>query len=403
MSENTLQLHPRISALKPEEAFIYLVKAKELEKAGKKVISFGIGQPDFDTPDHIKKAAFKALKEGFTGYVDAQGIKELREAIAEYTNEFTGSDVKPEEVIVLPGTKPGIYFSIMGFIGPGDEVLVPDPGFPCYESIVRYSGAKPVFLTLKEANQFSLKPEQVEEAITSKTKMLILNNPHNPTGSVIEPRDLEEILEIARENKLIVVADEIYDRYVYEGEFKSAISDPDWRDYMIYVNGFSKTFSMTGWRLGYAIARKDVIERLTLLALNLHSCVTSFVQKAGIAALKGPWDVIEERLREFKKRRDEITKRLKSIPGVKVVPPKGTFYIFPNFKEVIEKTGWSTSEFVVKMMEDTGVVTLPGTAFPLRGGDGYLRLSFARSIEDIIEGTEKMKEYVVSLIEKCRD
>ena len=394
MAEPLLKFDERVLALKSEAAFEYLAMANEMAKKGMDIISFGIGQPDFDTPDFIKEEAKKALDEGFTGYVEAKGIPELREAVAEYVNEATGSDVKPEEVIILPGAKPGIYFSALCFIRDGDEVIIPDPSYPVYESVVKHAGGRPVFVKLKEENEFSLRPEDLEGLINDRTRMIILNNPHNPTGSLLSPSDLKGILEIAKERGIIVLSDEIYDKYVYEGGFLSVLSDPDWRDYAIYVNGFSKTFSMTGWRLGYLIARREVIDRMGVIALNTFSCTPGFIQRAGIVALKGVREVIEERIKEFKRRRDAIYEALKRLPGVKVVKPKGAFYIFPNFKEVMEGAGLSTEELAMDILRRKGVVTLPGTAFPERGGEGYLRLSFAVGVDKIERGIERIKEYI---------
>lgn len=388
----------RVLALKSEAAFDYLALANELSRKGFRVISFGIGQPDFDTPDFIKEEAKKALDEGFTGYVEAPGIPELRETVAEYVNGFTGSDVRPEEVIILPGAKPGIFFSALCFIGKGDEVIIPDPSFPVYESVVKHAGGKPVFVKLREENNFSLSPEDVQEVLSDRTKMIILNNPHNPTGSLMDPKDLKGILNLAKEKGIIVLSDEIYDRYVYEGNFVSVLSDPDWRDYVIYVNGFSKTFSMTGWRLGYVIARREVIERMSVIALNTFSCTPGFIQRAGVVALKGPREVIEDRIREFKRRRDVIYNLLKSIPGVKVVKPRGAFYIFPNVKEILDRVKLTTEDLALNILKEVKVVTLPGTAFPDRGGEGYLRLSFATNVENIKEGIARIKEYVESIL-----
>jgi aspartate aminotransferase len=393
-------LSKRVLKLATELAFDYLAIAKEVAREGVEVISFGIGQPDFDTPDHIKEEAIKALKEGFTKYVAPPGIPELREAIAEYVSEFTGADVKPDEVIVLPGTKPGIYFSMMAYVEPGDEVIVPDPGFPVYESVVRYAGGKPVFVPLREENAFRMTPEAVQEAVTERTKMIILNSPNNPTGGMNSEADVKGVLEIAKRRGITVVSDEIYDHYVYEGEHTSVLVDPDWRDFVLYLNGFSKTYSMTGWRLGYLIARKEVIDRLEILAVNTYSCTSSFVQKAGVAALKGPQNFFKQVLEDYRRRRDFIHEELNKIPGVKAKKPAGAFYIFPNVKQILKQTGLSTKEFTIKILKETGVVTLPGSpAFPLKAGEGYLRVSYALPIRTTKRGLEKFREGIEKLTE----
>lgn len=393
-------LSKRVLKLATELAFDYLAIAKEVAKKGMEVISFGIGQPDFDTPDHIREEAIRALREGFTKYVAPPGIPELREAIAEYVSEFTRADVKPDEVIVLPGTKPGIYFSLMAYVDPGDEVIVPDPGFPVYESVVRYAGGKPVFVPLREENAFRMTPEDVQEVVTDKTKMMILNSPNNPTGGMNIKTDVKGILEIAKRRGITVVSDEIYDHYVYEGEHTSVLIDPDWRDFVLYLNGFSKTYSMTGWRLGYLIARKEVIDRLEIFAVNTYSCTSSFVQKAGIAALKGPQNFFKQALEDYRRRRDFIYEGLNAISGVKAEKPAGAFYIFPNIKQILKQTGLSTEDFTLKILKETGVVTLPGSpAFPLKAGEGYLRVSYVLPIKTMKRGLEKFEEGIEKLTE----
>jgi len=387
--------------LEEEKAFEYAAMASELAKRGVKIISFGIGQPDFQTPEHVVEEAVRALKAGFTRYVPPPGIPELREAIAEHASEFTGTgDIRPEEVMVLPGAKPGLFFTITAFVGPGDEVIVPDPGFPIYESVVRYAGGRPVFCELKAEEDFRMKPEHVQELITGRTKMIILNSPHNPTGAMCHPSDIKGILELAQEKGIIVLSDEVYDHYVYgEVPFKSVLSDPDWRDFVIYVNSFSKTWSMTGWRLGYVIADREVVKRLSLMAVNSYSCTCSFVQKAGVAALRGPMDFFKEVLSEYRRRRDLAVKLLSSIPGVEVKPAPGTFYLFPSVKEILAQTGLSTEELAIRVLKSKGVVMLPGVpGFPLKAGEGHLRFSYVVKPELIKEGVERFKEAVEELL-----
>ena len=386
-----------------EKVFEYFDRAAALAEKGMEVISFGIGQPDFPTPEHICEAAKNAIDAGFTTYVSPPGIRELREAIAEHVSEFTGAgDVKPEEVIVLPGCKAAIFLAIASYVEPGDEVIVPDPGFPTYECVVRYAGGRPVFLPLREELDFRMTPEAVQDAITEKTKMVIVNSPHNPTGGMCTKTDIQGILEVAKEHGILVVSDEIYDHYVYDGEFTSVLVDPEWRDFVLYLNGFSKTYSMTGWRLGYIVANAKAIERLTIFAVNNFSCTASFVQKAGVAAIKGPQDFFKRVLDEYKRRREAAYRAFKSIPGVKVRKSPGAFYIFPNIKEILKQTGLTTEQFAIKMLELKGVVTPPGVpSFPLKAGEGYLRVSYALPVEKIERGAERFREGVEELLEKA--
>ena len=392
MKPPTGSLVKRVYKLESEMAFDYLKIANEVAKSGMKIISFGVGQPYFDTPDTIKEVAINALKAGYTGYVASAGIPELRLAIAEHVSKFTGADVKDNEVMVTPGGKQSIYFSIMSFVKTGDEVIISDPSYPTYESIVKYVGGKPVHIPLREEKEFRMTPEDVEKAVTGKTRMIVLNSPQNPTGGVNTRRDIDGILEIAKRKEIVVLSDEIYDHYVYDGEHASVLADSDWRDNVIYVNGFSKTYSMPGWRLGYAVARREVIDRFEVYADNTHSCVNSFVQRAGVVALTMPQDFFRDILKEYKMRRDYIYEGLNKTPGVKANKPKGTFYIFPNIKKILDETGLSTAEFTKKLIREKGVVTLPGTpAFSSALGEGYIRLNYGLPIERIDEGLRKLR------------
>ena len=396
---SALSFSKPVLELKAAKTFEYSDRAAALAKKGVRIISFGIGQPDFPTPKHIVEAAIKALQEGFTSYVSPPGIPELREEIANHVSSFTGAeDVKPEETLVLPGAKPAMFFAITSYIQPGDEVIIPDPTFYHYDNVTRYAGGKPIFIPLKEENNFRLVPEDLQTAITNRTRMIVLNSPHNPTGGVLTKPDVHGILELAKEKGILVVSDEIYDHYIYEGEFASVLTDPDWRDFAICINGFSKTYSMTGWRLGYMVAQKDAIRRFTTFAENTFSCTTSFVQKAGVTALKGPQDFFNNVLEEYRKRRDFMYHGLNAMPVVKARKPAGAFYIFPNVKELLEQTRLTTEEFAVGLMNKTGVVTIPGSAFPHEAGEGYLRLSYALPIKNIQEGLEKFKAEISNLI-----
>lgn len=381
-----------IYELRTAKTFEYSELAAALAKKGIQIISFGIGQPDFPTPKHIVDAAVKALRQGFTRYVQPPGIQEFREEIAKYVSRFTGAlDVKPEETLVMPGAKQAIFFAIASYVEPGDEVIIPDPSFYSYAHVTRYAGGKPIFLPLREENDFRITPEDVQSAMTSRTKMIVLNSPHNPTGGLLTKADVKGILELAKARGVLVVSDEVYDHYVYEEGFTSVLTDPGWRDFVIYINSFSKTFSMTGWRLGYIVAGKEPIRRLTLFAVNSFSCTTSFVQKAGVAALKTPQDLFKGVLEDYRKRRNFMYRELNAMPGVKAKKPPGAFYVFPSVKEILAERKLTTEEFAIELMRKTGVVTLPGSAFPHRAGEGYLRLSYTLPIRDIKEGLKRFK------------
>ncbi|MDH5449893.1 MAG: pyridoxal phosphate-dependent aminotransferase [Candidatus Bathyarchaeota archaeon] len=384
-----------ICELKPAGTFQYSRLASELAEKGKEIISFGIGEPDFPTPRHIVNAAINALRDGFTKYVPPQGIPEFREEIARHVSEFTGTgDIIPEETMVLPGAKQAIFLAIASYVEPGDEVVIPDPSFYSYEHLTRYAGGKPIFVPLKEENDFRMLPEDVQTLITNRTKMIIINSPHNPTGTVLTEADIRGILDLAKENSILVVSDEVYDHYIYEERFTSVLTDPEWRDFVVYINSLSKTYSMTGWRLGYIVANKEAINRFTLFAVNSYSCTTSFAQKAGVAALSGPQDFFVDILEKYRKRRDFLYHELNKIRGVRAKNPAGAFYIFPNIKEILEQRKLSTEEIVMQLLKKTGVVMLPGTAFPHKAGEGYLRISYGLPIKDISKGLEKFKEFL---------
>lgn len=385
-----------------EAAFAYLAKAKELEKKGMRIVNFGIGQPDIPTFEHIINAAKEALDSRFTGYTETAGIYELREAIAEYLNNRYSSDVQPSEVIVAPGAKAALFLALSAYLREGDEVLVPEPSFPAYPEVAKFLGAKPIFIPLKWLGRergFKLDLESIERAITPKTKMIVINNPHNPTGAVFSSDEVEWVMDLARRKKIIVLADEIYDHFIYDDlKFKSFLSFPDWRDYVLYVNGFSKTFSMTGWRLGYLIARKEVMPRLTVLAVNVYSCATSFVQKAAVVALKKSEEDVNKMIELFRKRRDLICSKLGGVRGFEVWPSKGAFYVFPNVGKVLNELNITVEEFVNRLLISKGVVVLPGTAFPETYGKNFIRLSFAVDFTSIEEGVKRIKEFVEELI-----
>jgi aspartate aminotransferase len=377
----------RIVLLGTETAFEVLAKAKALEKQGKNIIHLEIGEPDFDTPQNIKEAAVKALYSGYTHYVPAAGIPELREAIAEYVSKTRSIPVDPEEVVVTPGAKPIMFFAILACVNPGEEVLYPNPGFPIYESMINFVGAKPVPIPLKEEDDFSIDHEYVKEKISKKTKMIILNSPENPTGGVLTKEDLKVIADcIAHRNDVIVLSDEVYSRIIYEETHESIASLPGMKEKTIILDGFSKTYAMTGWRLGYGVMRKNLAEKITQLMINSNSCTCAFVQIAGIEALKGPQDFVDRMVAEFRKRREIIVEGLNRIKGITCKKPKGSFYVFPN----ITGTGMRSSELSDYLLNEAGVAVLSGTAFG-EYGEGYLRMSFANSAENIKEALKRIE------------
>lgn len=376
-----------------ETAFEVLAKAKALEKEGKEIIHLEIGEPDFDTPQNIKKAAIEAMNKGYTHYVPAAGIPELREAIAEHISKSRGLDAKPEEVVVTPGAKPIMFFSVLACVEPGDEVMYPNPGFPIYESIIKFVGAKPVPMPLKEENDFRLDGEDFKKKLSSKTKMIILNSPENPTGGVLTRENLKLIADsIANRDDLLVLSDEIYSRIIYEGKHESIATFPNMKEKTIILDGFSKTYAMTGWRLGYGVMRKDLAEKITQLMINSNSCTCAFTQMAGVEALKGPQDEPRKMVEEFRRRREAIVSGLNKIEGISCKKPQGTFYVFPNVKRV----GMNCRQLSDHLLKNAGVAVLPGTAFG-EYGDGYLRISFANSLQNIEKALKRIKEALQKL------
>ncbi|MDK2464959.1 MAG: pyridoxal phosphate-dependent aminotransferase [Candidatus Korarchaeota archaeon] len=380
----------RMSKLGVEGAFIVLARAKELERQGKKIIHCEIGQPDFDTPAHIKEAAKKALDEGFTGYTPSAGIMELREAIAEYVSKTRGIDVTPDQVVVTVGAKIGIFSALMAFVNPGEEVIIPMPAYPSYESVTEFVGGVVKPVVLKEEREFSPSGEEIAKAVTDRTKVIVINTPSNPTGGVYKRKDLEAIVEVAKEHDLWIISDEIYEDIIFDGKkHESILSIPGAEERAVMLSGFSKTYAMTGWRLGYVVAPKEVADKITKIQLNTVSCPVSFVQKAGIAALKGPRDEIEAMVREYEERRDLLYREINRIPGFSMIKPAATFYAFPNVKEL----GVKSKELANMLLEEAGVALLPGTDFGAPG-EGYLRLSFATSKENLMEAMERIRAFV---------
>jgi len=378
----------RMNDLGTETAFEVLAKAKALEKEGRDIVHLEIGEPDFDTPNNIKEAAVKAMKAGYTHYTPASGIPELRNAIAEYLSKSRGIHVDPEEVVVTPGAKPIIFFSILACVEPGDEVMYPNPGFPIYESMINFVGAKPVPMPLKEENDFRIDNEDTVDKITKKTKMIVLNSPENPTGGVLNRDNLEAIADrVKHRDDVFVLSDEVYCQIIYEGKHQSIASIPDMKEKTILLDGFSKTYAMTGWRLGYAAMRKDLAQKVTQLMINSNSCTCAFTQMAGVEALRGPQAEPKKMVEEFRKRREVIVSGLNKIKGITCKKPRGAFYVFPNVKSLGVKSK-KLSDFI---LQKAGVAVLSGTAFGANG-EGYLRLSFANSVENIQKALKKISE-----------
>jgi aspartate aminotransferase len=376
----------RMETLGTETAFEVLAKARALEKQGKDVVHLEIGEPDFDTPRNIKDAAVKAINSGYTHYVPSAGIPELRQAIAEYISKTRNLEVSPEEVVVTPGGKPVMFFSILALVNPGDEVLYPNPGFPIYESLINFVNAKPVSIPLEEKNDFSLDPEYVKKMITKKTKMIIINSPENPTGGVLSREDLKVIADcISDRDDVFVLADEIYSRIIYEGKHESITQFRGMKDKTIILDGFSKTYAMTGWRLGYGVMRKDLAAKVAQLMTNSNSCTCAFIQVAGAEALTGSQEEAERMVADFKKRREVIVSGLNSIEGIACKKPRGAFYVFPN----ITGTGMDCRKLGDYLLNNAGVAVLPGTSFG-KFGEGYLRLSFANSVENIRKALDRI-------------
>lgn len=382
----------RMNVLKSESAFEVLSKAKALEAQGRQIIHLEIGQPNFATPANICEAAFKAMKDGFTGYTQAAGLLEFREVIAAHIAQTRGVSVSPDEVVVTPGAKPIIFFTLLALIDAGDEVIYPNPGFPVYESIINFVGGKPVSLPLLEEVDFRFKIEDLEAAISPQTKLLILNSPQNPTGGFLTAEDLKAIAQLAIKHNFYILADEIYSRILYDTQHQSIISLPGMKERTILIDGHSKTYAMTGWRLGYGIAPKAITKKIELLMINSNSCTCAFTQIAGIEALKNNDDFVREMVAEFKKRRDVLVAGLNEIKGVSCLQPNGAFYVFPSVKDLPLSCG----ELANYLLEEGGVAVLAGSSFG-EFGAGYLRLSYANSLENISLAIERMKEAIASI------
>jgi aspartate aminotransferase len=382
----------RMKRLGTETAFDVLAKAKKLEAEGVDVVHLEIGEPDFGTPANITQAAIDALRQGWTHYNPSPGLPEFRTEIARFISKDRGIKVAPENVVITPGAKPILFFSALAILEEGDEAVYPNPGFPIYESVIRFFGAKAIPIRLREENDFGLDIGELKEKITSRTRMIILNSPQNPTGGVLRREQLGEIADLVRKKNLFILSDEIYSKILYEGEHLSIASFPGMQEKTIILDGYSKTYAMTGWRLGYGVMNETLAKHVARLQTNCTSCTCSFTQRAGIAGITGPQDDSIEMVKEFKKRRDVIVRGLNSIKGVSCKNPRGAFYVFPNVKA----TGLECEELASRLLEEKGVALLAGTAFG-KYGKGYLRLSYANSIENINKGLVRMKEFIEGL------
>src|SRR5213083_2917438 len=384
-----LRLAKRMARLGTETAFEVLVKAKALEAQGRGIIHLEIGEPDFDTPRNIVDAGCDALHKGFTHYGPSAGLMELRQVIAQYVGETRRVNVTPEEVVVVPGGKPIIFFSILALAEEGDEVIYPNPGFPIYESMINYVGAKAVPIRLREELDFRLDVDELAALINNRTKLIILNSPQNPTGGVLEKKDIDAIARAIGDHNIAVLSDEIYSRLIFDGEHHSIMSINGMKERAILLDGFSKTYAMTGWRMGYGVMRADLATHVSRLMTNSNSCTASFTQIAGIEALCGPQESVDVMRAEFQKRRDIMVGGLNKIKGFSCRLPKGAFYVFPN----ITKTGWPSKKLADALLDDAGVAALSGTAFG-DFGEGYLRFSVANSIENIEKALDRVSAWV---------
>jgi len=387
----TLHVVPSFARIGEENAFAVLARATELQRQGKGIINLGIGQPDFPTPDHIVEAAVKALRDGHHGYTPANGILPLREAVSADLHKRFQVEVSPESVMIVPGGKVTMFMAILMFGEPGAEILYPDPGFPIYRSMIEYTGATPVPVPIREENGFAFSAEETLALITPKTRLLIVNSPANPTGGVTPKAEVDKLVAgLAAFPDVAIMSDEIYDQMLYDGEkHVCLLSYPEIRDRLILLNGWSKTYAMTGWRMGFSVWPKPLYENARKLAVNSHSCVNAPAQWAGLAALTGPQDAVGMMLAEFDRRRQAVVKGLNALPGVSCIVPKGAFYAFPN----VSQTGWKAKKLASALLEEAGVATIGGPDFGVHG-EGYIRLSYANSLPNIERALERMGAFL---------
>ena len=387
-TQTELRLAKRMGRLGTETAFEVLAKARALEAQGKDIVHLEIGEPDFDTPANVIDAGVKAMRGGWTHYTPSAGLPALREAIAEEVTRTRGVKVVPEEVVIVPGGKPTIYFTFTALVEEGDEVIYPNPGFPIYESLINFTGAKPVPLQMREEKDFRLDPNELADLITDRTRLIVLNSPHNPTGSVLTQQDVKDVAAAIGDRDIMVLSDEIYSRLIFEGQHYSLMSLDGWKDRVIMLDGYSKTYAMTGWRLGYGVMRKDLAVHFGRLMTNVNSCSAGFTQVAGIEAIQGDQSSVDHMCQQFKMRRDRFIAGLNKIPGFSCTLPHGAFYAFPNIK----KTGWASKKLAETLLDQAGVACLSGTAFG-QFGEGYLRFSIANSMENLEKALDRINTW----------
>jgi len=383
----------RISKLGTESAFEVLNKAKALEAKGVNVIHLEIGQPDFKTPEHVSAVACKSIMEGNTGYTPSQGEYYLRKAIAKHSKEYYNINTNPDEIVVVPGGKPIMFFTMLSLINPGDEVIYPNPGFPIYESCINFAGGIPVPCPMLMENNFKLDAKQLKKLITDKTKLVIINTPGNPTGGVMDESDIRAVAEVLKDKDIYVLSDEIYSRLIFNGaKHFSIASIPEMKDKTVVLNGFSKPYAMTGWRIGYGIMNKSIAETMTTLMVNSSSCVAGFIQEAAKAALEGPQDCVEKMAESYRERLTYVVDKLNQIDGIKCLMPKGSFYLFPD----ISATGLDDKTFASRLLNESGVATLAGSSFGIYGS-GHIRISGATSKENLDEGLRRIEGFIEKL------
>jgi len=387
-TQHELRLAERMSRLGTETAFEVLNRAKALERQGKNIVHLEIGEPDFDTPKNVVEAGIDALRKGWTHYGPSAGLPELRQAIADDVSRSRNVEVKPDEVVVVPGGKPIIFFTLLALADVGDEVIYPNPGFPIYESMINYLGAKAVPVRLHEDRDFSLDVKELAALITDRTRLIIINSPQNPTGGILTKKDIHAIAEAIGDRNIMVLSDEIYSRLIFEGEHYSIMTEPGFKDRTILLDGFSKTYAMTGWRMGYGVMRPDLATHITRLMTNSNSCTASFTQVAGVEAIRGDQSSVEKMRTEFQHRRDAFVAGLNKIKGFSCRLPKGAFYVFPN----ITKTGWPSKKLADALLDEAGVACLSGTSFGAFG-EGYLRFSVANSLENLNKALDRIDQW----------
>ena len=383
-----LRLAKRMARLGTETAFEVLARARALEAQGKDVIHLEIGEPDFDTPANVVEAGIDALRQGWTHYTPSAGLPLLREVIAEDVSRSRGVKVTPEEVVIVPGGKPTVYFTFTALVEEGDEVIYPNPGFPIYESLISFMGAKPVPVHLREEKDFRLDVNELADKITERTRLIVINSPHNPTGSVLDEQDVLDIAAAIGDRDIMVLSDEIYSRLIFEGRHFSLMSVDGFKDRTIMLDGFSKTYAMTGWRLGYGVMRRDLAKYFGRLMTNVNSCSAAFTQVAAIEAVRGDQTSVDHMREQFHRRRDRVVERLNRIPGFSCRVPKGAFYVFPSIRE----TGWTSKKMADALLEQAGVACLAGTAFGAYG-EGYLRFSIANSMENLDKALDRIESW----------